>query len=367
MDKIGIIFGGKSTEHEVSLVSARAVAEALNKEKHEAVMIGISKQGEWRKFEGPLSEMTAGNWEAFSEPYPLEQLKELDLVFPVMHGKYGEDGTIQGLFEMLHVPYAGCGILASSLAMDKAASKLIFQSCSLPTPEFQLILREELSSHLEEAVDRCEADLKYPMFVKPANTGSSVGISKVRNREELRKGILEAARFDRRIVVENGVDALEVETGVIGNDEPECAAVGSIQAARDFYDYTAKYTEDAGTVIMVPAQLDDDLIRQVRETAVKAYQALDCAGCARVDFLVDKKTGNLYINELNTIPGFTSLSMFPMIWKEKGVSFTELIDRIIDYGYDRFQDAGVKPAGTLFSAVTEQTNEKAPEENPVLS
>lgn len=338
MDRIGIIFGGKSTEHEVSLVSARSVAEAINKQKHEPVLIGISKSGEWKKFCGPVSMMTDENWEEYAEPFSLEKLHDLDLVFPVLHGKYGEDGTIQGLFEMLGVPYAGCGVLASSLAMDKAASKLVFQSCSLPTPDFQLILRDELSSHLEEAADRCEADLHYPMFVKPANTGSSVGISKVRTREELKNGMLEAARFDRRIVVENGVDALEVETGVIGNDRPECAAVGSIQAARDFYDYTAKYQEDAGTIIQVPAQLDDELIEQVKQTAIRAYQALDCAGCARVDFLVDRKTGKLYINELNTIPGFTSLSMFPMIWKEKGVSFTELIDRIIDYGYARFQD-----------------------------
>ncbi|MGN1383275.1 MAG: D-alanine--D-alanine ligase family protein [Eubacterium sp.] len=345
MDNIGIIFGGKSTEHEVSLVSARSVAEAVNKDKHHPVLIGITKQGEWKKFDGPLSAMTEGNWEEYAEAYSFEQLKDLDLIFPVLHGKYGEDGTIQGLFEMLHVPYAGCGVLASSLAMDKAASKLIFESCGLPTPEFQLILREELPDHLEKAADRCEKGLKYPMFVKPANTGSSVGISKVRNRDELKKGILEAARFDRRIVVENGVDALEVETGVIGNDKPECAAVGSIQAARDFYDYTAKYTEDSGTVIQVPAKLDEALIRKVRETAVRAYQALDCAGCARVDFLLDKNTGDLYINELNTLPGFTSLSMFPMIWKEQGVGFTELIDRIIDYGYERFRDSEIKPEG----------------------
>jgi D-alanine-D-alanine ligase len=347
MDKIGIIFGGKSTEHEVSRVSARSVAEAINKDKHEPVLIGITKQGEWKKFSGPLSEMADGSWEKDAEPFSPGQLKDLDLIFPVLHGKYGEDGTIQGLFEMLHVPYAGCGVLASSLAMDKAASKLIFQSCGLPTPDFQLILREELTSHLEEALDRCEKTLVYPMFVKPANTGSSVGISKVRDRDKLRQGILEAARFDRRIVVENGVDALEVETGVIGNDRPECAAVGSIQAVRDFYDYTAKYTEDSGTVIQVPAQLDEGLISQVRETAVKAYQALDCAGCARVDFLLDKKTGELFINELNTLPGFTSLSMFPMIWKEQGVGFMELIDRIIDYGYERFQDSGIKPEGFL--------------------
>lgn len=338
MDRIGIIFGGKSTEHEVSLVSARSVAEALNRKKHEPVLIGITKDGEWKRFLGPVSMMTEGSWEECAEPFEIRQLKELDLVFPVLHGKYGEDGTIQGLFEMLGVPYAGCGVLASSLAMDKAASKLIFQSCSLPTPDFQLILREELAAHMEEAADRCEADLHYPMFVKPANTGSSVGISKVRTREELKAGLTEAAQYDRRIVVENGVDALEVETGVIGNDRPDCATVGSIQAARDFYDYTAKYQEDAGTVIQVPAQLDDELIEQVKKTAVRAYQALDCAGCARVDFLVDRKTGKLYINELNTIPGFTSLSMFPMIWKERGVSFTELIDRIIDYGYDRFRD-----------------------------
>ncbi len=342
MDKIGIIFGGKSTEHEVSLVSAKSVAEALNKEKHEAVMIGITKEGDWMKFNGPLSMMTDGDWTSSAEPFPIEGLKDLDLVFPVMHGRFGEDGTIQGLFEMLAVPYAGCGVLASSLAMDKIACKQIFESCGLPTPAFQTVLCDELDDHMEEVLDRCEANLHYPIFVKPANTGSSVGISKVRTREEMKAGILEAARYDRRIVVENGVEALEVETGVIGNDHPKCAAVGSIQAVRDFYDYTAKYTEEAGTIIQVPAQLDEKIISQVKEMAVKAYRELDCAGCSRVDFLLDKNTGDLYINELNTIPGFTSLSMFPMIWNEAGVGFTELIDRIIDYGYERFEDSKLR-------------------------
>ena len=337
MKRIGVIFGGRSGEHEVSLLSAASVIEAIDRNKYQVVMIGITREGQWKLYLGELSEIPSGAWEETAEDITVSQLKDLaDFIFPVLHGPYGEDGTIQGLFEMLDMPYAGCGVLASALCMDKVSAKKIFEEAGLPTSGYKLVYSEDLAEHMEEIVADIEAELPYVMFVKPSNMGSSVGISKVRNADELRQALLLAAKYDRRIIIEEGIDCREVETGVIGNHKPQVAAVGEIVAKLDFYDYTAKYTDDSGTEISIPAQLPKLTYEKIRTLAKEAYRACDCSGFSRIDFFVDKKTGEVYINEINTIPGFTKYSMFPKMWEEMGVEFTELIERIVEFGYERY-------------------------------
>lgn len=337
MDRVGIFFGGKSTEHEVSCMSAAAVARAIDKEKHELVFIGIDKEGNWYRFQGSPDEIEDGSWKETAEPFDIGTLKDtIDFALPILHGAYGEDGKIQGLFEMFGLPYAGCGVLGSALAMDKEAAKQVFLAEGVPTCEFINVTSYELKDGMDEIIKICEEEFQYPMFVKPVNLGSSVGISKVRTSEELKAGLENAAKYDKRIIVERGIDGREVETGVIGNEVPLVTGVGEIIAANDFYDYEAKYSDDVGTVINVPADLPDETVQAIRQIAAKAYKALDCEGFSRVDFMVENGTGNIYLNEINTIPGFTKYSMFPMLWKEAGVGFTELIERIVDYGYERY-------------------------------
>jgi len=337
MKKIGVIFGGRSGEHEVSLLSATSVIEAFDPEKFQVVMIGITREGQWKHYEGPVERIAAGTWEEDACDIEISQLGHLaDFMFPVLHGPYGEDGTIQGLFEMLNLPYAGCGVLASALCMDKVSAKKIFEEAGLPTSRYELVYAEDLDTDMEEILDRIERELPYTVFVKPSNMGSSVGISKVRTRQELRGALRLAARYDRRIIVEEGINCREVETGVIGNHQAEVAAVGEIVAKLDFYDYTAKYTDDAGTEISVPANLPKRIYEKIRALAKEAYRAADCSGFARVDFFVEKTSGEVYINEINTIPGFTKYSMFPVMWNAEGVSFTELVERIVDFGYERY-------------------------------
>ena len=338
MDRIGIIFGGRSPEHEVSLKSAVSVINAIDKERHEIVCIGITRDGKWKLYEGDVDALPDSSWEKTAVDLEIGKLPEMvDLIFPVLHGSYGEDGTIQGLFEMLDIPCAGCGVLGSSLAMDKVAAKMVFEASGIPTSPFRLVLVTNVHKDVEKEAALCEEQLPYPMFVKPANAGSSVGISKVNNHAELIAGLEYAARYDRRLIVEAGIDARELETGVIGNDEPLAASVGEIEAANEFYDYEAKYSDDVGTVITVPADISNELREEIRSLAVRTYVALDCAGLSRVDFLVDKKTEKVYVNEVNTLPGFTKYSMFPSLWADEGVEFTELIEKIVEYGYERYR------------------------------
>lgn len=336
MDKIGIFFGGKSNEHEISLLSATAVIKAIDKASHQLVMIGITKENEFKLYEGDVEKIADGSWENEAKDFDIGELPDMiDFALPILHGPYGEDGTIQGLFEMMNLPYAGCGVLASSLAMDKVAAKQVFIANNVPTCEYKLVYAEDIRNDVEAAARHCES-LPYPMFVKPANMGSSVGISKVRNVKELEAALELAAGYDRRIIVEKGIIGREVETGVIGNEQPEVARVGEIVAKADFYDYTAKYSDDAGTMILVPAKLPKDMEEKIRVIAKDAYKALDCAGFARVDFLVDKETGAVYVSEINTIPGFTKYSMFPLLWQERGVPFGDLVERIVRFGYERY-------------------------------
>lgn len=339
MRRIGIIFGGRSGEHAVSLMSAAAVISAVDRKKFEVVTIGITREGKWKLYNGPVSLIPSGEWEKTAEDLELSGLKEIaDFMFPVLHGPYGEDGTIQGLFEMLDIPYAGCGVLASALCMDKVSAKKIFEEAGLPTSRYQLVYAEDLAADPDGIVEMLENEIPYAMFVKPSNMGSSVGISKAHDRDELKAALRLAAKYDRRIIVEEAVNCREVETGVIGNHTAEVAAVGEITAKKEFYDYKAKYSDDEGTVISVPAQLPKRIYDKIRFLAKEAYRAADCSGFARVDFFVEKNSGEVYINEINTIPGFTRYSMFPMMWEAAGISFTELIERIVDFGYERYSD-----------------------------
>lgn len=337
MDRLGIIFGGKSGEHEVSLLSAKSVIDAFEGSNHQLVLIGITKQGQWKLYNGKTNRIADGSWEQYAEPFAIHELSDLiDFAFPVLHGTYGEDGTIQGMFEMMDIPYAGCGVLASASCMDKVTAKMIFEREGIPSCKYTLVCREEIEEDIEKAIDTVEDKIPYPMFVKPSNMGSSVGISKARNREQLRKGLLEAAEFDRRLIIEEGLNCREIETGVVGNYYAEAAAVGEIIQKQDFYDYEAKYTDDAGTELSIPAELPEETYEKIRELAVKAYKVMDCSGFSRVDFFIERETGKIYLNEINTIPGFTKYSMFPSLWKAAGTDFSELVERIVTLGYERY-------------------------------
>jgi D-alanine-D-alanine ligase len=265
------------------------------------------------------------------------RLAELDVVFPVLHGTFGEDGTVQGLLELAGVPYVGCGVLASALAMDKPAAKDVFGAHGLPVLPYQVVNRKMWRRDPTQVIAGIESELTYPLFVKPANLGSSVGVSKVHDRSELAPALDVAARYDRKMVVEQGIEAREIEVSVLGNDEPIASVPGEVVPSREFYDYEAKYV-DQDSELFIPAPLDGDLVERVRQMAVRAYKALDCAGMARVDFLLDKASGELWLNELNTIPGFTQISMYPKLWEATGIGYSELISRLIDLAAERFTD-----------------------------
>lgn len=337
MKRIGVIFGGKSGEHEISLLSATAVIRSIDKEKYQIATVGITKDGNWKLFKGDVDEIATGDWEEKAEPIrPSDIVDIMDFALPILHGPFGEDGTIQGLFEMLNMPYGGCGVLSSALCMDKVCAKQIFERNGMPTSRYHLALREDIDEDAEKVADEVCQRLKYAMFVKPSNMGSSVGISKVRDRKELVEALKLAAKYDRRIIIEEGINCREIETGVIGNRYPEVAAIGEIIPKKEFYDYNAKYSDDAGTELAIPADIPEEVAKKVREIAKKAYVALDCAGFARCDFFMDRDTHDIYINEINTIPGFTKYSMFPSLWKACGVSFEMQVERIIELGYERY-------------------------------
>jgi len=340
MNRIGIIFGGRSFEHEVSLMSAVSVMKVLDPEKFEIIPIGITKDGDWKKYIGPIADIENGAWEKTATPFnPGDLKKEIDFAFPILHGPYGEDGTIQGLFEMLDIPYAGCGVLASALAMDKIVAKELFTINGLPSCSYVSVFGEELTGEreLHEAIERIEKQLsnRYPVFVKPSNMGSSVGVSKAKNREELISALKAASKYDRRLIVEEGIDGRELETAIIGNYTAEAAVVGEILPSAEFYDYRAKYFDGGQSKLCIPADISPKLSEKIREIALKAYQTLDCTGFARVDFFLENGTDRMLINEINTIPGFTKYSMFPLLWESAGVVYSRLIERIVELGYER--------------------------------
>ncbi len=335
MIKLGVIFGGKSGEHDVSLMSAASVLRALNKDKFIPVMIGITRDGRWLLHEGEIDEIENDEWEKNAKTVSVDKLAELiDFALPIVHGTNAEDGTLQGFFEILNIPYGGCGVLASSACMDKIVAKNLFVQAGIPSCKYigfeTKLFKKEDTASIAEAVNG------YPCFVKPANLGSSVGISKANNEAELLEAIEEAAKFDRRIIVEEGMNAREIEIAVIGNETPILGSIGEINTKQaDFYDYSTKYT-DGYSEMIIPAAIPEKTAEQLRDYAVRAYKALDCAGFARIDFFLDRETGELYLNEINTLPGCTKYSMFPSLMADAGIPYPELIERIVDYGYERY-------------------------------
>jgi D-alanine-D-alanine ligase len=382
--RIGILFGGRSGEHEVSLLSAASVLKAINRKKYEVVAIGITKEGRWvtasdaeRLLTGesapPERHLRAGDPEATASAavlargesvivppvpsanqtgtlvpfetearalHPSQSALSLDVIFPVLHGTFGEDGTIQGLFELAGIAYVGSGVLGSATGMDKDVMKRLFTSARLPIPKHVSFLRAEWEDAPPKNIAKIEAALKYPLFIKPANLGSSVGISKAHNRKELGPAIDLAASFDRKIVVEQGIGgsrakARELEVAILGNDDPAASVVGEIIPDKEFYDYEAKYLTE-GSNLILPAKITKAQSRQIQQMAIAAFRACDCSGLARVDFLMDPgKSQRIYLNEINTLPGFTSISMYPKLWAASGITYSELIDRLIGLAIER--------------------------------
>jgi D-alanine-D-alanine ligase len=390
--RVGILFGGRSGEHEVSLLSAASVFNAIDKNKYEVVPIGITKRGHWvtaadaeRLLRGKAGEerpLRAGDPDATSAaavlangesvvvpPEPQQQGGSLtafqtdtsshamvrraadrainvDIIFPVLHGTFGEDGTIQGLLELADLPYVGAGVLGSAAGMDKDIMKALFRAAGLPIVKHVTVLRGEWEAAPKKVQKLVESKLKYPVFVKPANLGSSVGISKAHDRKELGPAIDEAAKFDRKIVIEQGVGgrkhkAREIECAVLGNDNPEASVPGEIVPGEEFYDYNAKYLSE-GSKLIIPAKLSKAETKRVQQLAIAAFKAVDCSGLARVDFLMEPgagiKPGKIYLNEINTMPGFTSISMYPKLWAATGVGYPVLIERLIELGMERHQE-----------------------------
>lgn len=365
--RVGLVYGGKSGEHEVSLQTALAVLKAFDYGKYELIPFYITKKGQWRS--GPLlnappaavTELQFGGADGAADGHgasgnalqPLLQGmservlaaesgstaddgKPVDVMFPMLHGTYGEDGTIQGLFEMAGLPYVGAGVLASSVGMDKVAMKMMFAQAGLPQAAYRHFTRYGWKENRAARIEEVE-ELGYPCFVKPANLGSSVGISKARNRDELVAAVEEALRYDRKVIVEEFVDAREIEVSVLGNDEPRASVPGEIRSSGEFYDYKAKYI-DGKSVMEIPANLPPETAEEVRSMAVRAFKAIDGSGLCRADFFLRRSDGALLINEVNTMPGFTPFSMYPLMWKESGVSYRELLDTLIRLAFERFEE-----------------------------
>jgi D-alanine-D-alanine ligase len=348
---VGVIFGGRSVEHEVSLISARAIIEALDPRRYEVVPIGVTKAGRWvtagQRYALPPDPSIAGLVSLRDGGRGARALRAraagsrraspvgpLDVVVPMIHGAGGEDGCLQGLLELAGIPYVGSGVLGSALGMDKATMKTLFREAGLPIADYRVVRRRDLKRGLEAIASALEEAFGYPCFVKPANGGSSVGVSKAKSRRALEGALRLAARYDRKVVVERAVDAREIEVSVLGNDEPEASVPGEIIPANEFYDYRAKYV-DPGSRLVIPAPVTEEQARRIREIAVRAFQALDLAGMARVDFFLDRTTEAIFLNEVNTIPGFTSISMYPKLWEASGVPFPELVDRLIRLAFER--------------------------------
>ena len=341
MERIGVIFGGKSGEHDISLMSASAILQAIDKDKYDPVPIGIDRDGKWYLADHSLVDIKRNVWvESAKELDPWKLKNKVDFVFPVLHGTMGEDGTIQGLMELLDIPYAGSGVLASSLCMDKAMAKDVFSKNGIPTCKHKLVQTEDLNRNIAGIVKEISEEFTGPVFVKPSNAGSSLGVSRVDDLIDMGRALALAGSFDRRILIEEAVEGREIETAVIGNDDPVVAVPGEVTAGESFeyYDFEAKYSDSSGTRLDIPADISPKLTKKIRKLARKAYLACDCAGFARVDFFLEKGTNKLLLNEINTIPGLTKYSLFPLMWEASGVRFTELITKIVEYGHERYND-----------------------------
>jgi D-alanine-D-alanine ligase len=349
--RLGVVFGGRSGEYEISLLSAQSVMRELDKTRYEVVPIVITKSGHWYSGSDAMEKAKIQDWGSLVPvtflPEPenrnlyrrleggvLEVLSEVDVVFPVLHGTFGEDGTIQGLLEMAEMPYIGAGVLASSVGMDKALFKDVMKSWNIPVVDFVLLTGNEVHGDLDAAIEKIEKVGPYPLFTKPVNLGSSVGIMKCKSRSDLIEGLMDAAQYDRRVLVEKGLDAREIEVSVLGNEEAEASIPGEVIPGDEFYSYRAKYIDDTSE-LLIPAPLDEGTTEAIRQLAVKTFQAIDGAGMARVDLLLDRVSGEIYVNEVNTLPGFTSISMYPKLWEASGLPYPALLDRLVELALER--------------------------------
>jgi D-alanine-D-alanine ligase len=348
--RVGVLFGGRSGEHEVSLASAASVIRGLDPDKYEAVPIGISKEGHWLiggAAQKLLPEVLKGGQRIVMAADPTDAAlipldrsgmgQRLDVVFPVMHGTYGEDGTIQGLLDLAGLPFVGAGVLGSAVGMDKDVAKKLLQHAKIPVVPWVTVYRADWERNPAAIQKQIEKQFRYPLFVKPATLGSSVGMTKVHSRKELAPALNLASEFAMKILVERAVSAREIEVSVLGNHDPKASIPGEIVPHREFYDYTAKYLEE-GTALIIPAKLKPAQIKEIQALAISAFRTLELLGMARVDFFLEKKGGKLYLNEVNTIPGFTSISMYPKLWEATGIPFRELIDRLISLALEVHQE-----------------------------
>jgi D-alanine-D-alanine ligase len=353
--RIAVIFGGRSGEHDVSLMSARSVLKVLDPAKYEVTQVGITLDGEWLHGADTMAAFEKGDFSQLDhvvlagEPShsalyqlrttkhgeALEKLTDIDVFYPVLHGPFGEDGTLQGLFEMADVAYVGAGVAGSAVGMDKGIFKDVMRANNIPIVDSLLVSRSEIEKDMHAVIEQAEKMGAYPMFAKPVNLGSSVGITRCNSRADLGEGLMEAARYDRRVLIERGVvNAREIEVSVLGNEHPEASVCGEVLPSREFYSYESKYI-DGTSGLLIPAQLPADVSDKVREYAVRAYKAIDCAGMARADFFVEKDTNRIFLNELNTLPGFTSISMYPKLWEASGLPYAKLVDRLIELALER--------------------------------
>ena len=353
--RVTVLFGGRSGEHEVSLMSARSVLSVLDPAKYEVTQVGITPEGTWltgnnvlEKFEsgktdGLLSVMVSPDpaergiyvFEGFSG---IRKWTDVDVFFPILHGTFGEDGTLQGLFELADVAYVGAGVVGSAVGMDKGVFKDVMAANNIPVVDTLVVLRSEIQKDIEVVIAKAEQMSEYPFFTKPANLGSSVGVTKCNSRSDLQEGLMEAASFDRRVLIQKGVrNAYEIEVSVLGNEDPLASVCGEVQPSREFYSYESKYI-DGTSGLVIPAPLPPEVSECVREYAVRAFKAIDCAGLARVDFFVEKDSHRIYLNELNSLPGFTKISMYPKLWEASGLPYNKLVDRLIELAMERKTD-----------------------------
>lgn len=354
--RVAVLFGGRSGEHDVSLMSARSVLNALDPQRYEVIQIGITLDGDWLTGTNTLEAFENGSIASLDRVIPpsqpssqqslyvlrstkmgdkLETLAGVDVFFPVLHGPFGEDGTIQGLLELADVSYVGAGVVGSAVGMDKGVFKDVMRANDIPIVNSLLVLRSEIEKDINTVIEKTEKMGEYPFFAKPANLGSSVGISKCTSRSDLAEGLMEASRYDRRIIIERGAgDVREVEVSVLGNEDPQTSVCGEVLPSREFYSYESKYI-DGTSGLVIPAQIPDEVSDKVREYAVRAYKAIDCAGMARVDFFVENGTNKIFLNELNSLPGFTSISMYPKLWQASGLTYPQLVDRLLELAMER--------------------------------
>jgi D-alanine-D-alanine ligase len=348
---LAILFGGRSGEHEVSLMSARSVLSVLDRARYNVIEVGITHEGAWLTGQDGLAAFEQGKTEALLpaslHPDPsrpglyatrnnqYEKYADVDVYFPVLHGTYGEDGTLQGLLEMADVAYVGANVISAAVGMDKGVFKDVMRANGIPVVDAIVALRSEIETDIEDVMKRAEAVSAYPLFVKPANLGSSVGVTKCRSRADVAEALMDAAQYDRRVLIERGIhNPREIEIAVLGNDKPEASVPGEIIPGADFYSYDAKYVLDSSHPV-IPAELSAEQTQRIKEIAIRAYKAVDCCGMARVDFLLDPASEEIFLNEINTIPGFTSISMYPKLWEASGLPYAALVDRLIELALER--------------------------------